>query len=123
MNSAIIEMLRKTGIPAHVKGYEYLKKALDLCWINKNYLDGVTKHLYPAIAKEFHTTPSRVERAIRHAIEIGYGRGDVETLNNIFGYTLSADRGKPTNSEFIATLTEQLNLEYGEVSVSKGIEG
>lgn len=120
MNSAIVEMLRKVGIPAHVKGYEYLKKALDLCWGNRSYLDLVTKVLYPAIAKEFGTTAPRVERSIRHAIEVGYSRGDTETFNRIFGYTLSAARGKPTNSEFIATLTEQLILENGEVSTSKG---
>jgi two-component system, response regulator, stage 0 sporulation protein A len=120
MNSAIIEMLRRVGIPAHVKGYEYLKKAIALCREDKSYLEAVTKELYPTIAKEFGTTGSRVERAIRHAIELGYNRGDHETLTHIFGYTISAQRGKPTNSEFIATLTEQLILEHGEVSTSKG---
>lgn len=115
MNSAIIEMLRRVGIPAHVKGYEYLKKAISLCQQDKSYIEAVTKQLYPTIAKEFGTTGSRVERAIRRAIELGYNRGDPEMLNHIFGYTISAQRGKPTNSEFIATLLEQLNLESGEV--------
>lgn len=116
MNPEIVELLRRVGVPAHVKGYTYLKDALDICYSDKNYLDGITKRLYPAIAKRERTTPSRVERAIRHAIEISCSRDDMETFQKIFGYTIDANRGKPTNSEFIATLTEQLNIEYGETA-------
>lgn len=115
MNKEIVEILRKFGIPASVKGYGYLKTALDLCWNDKSYLESITKRLYPAIAKKHNTTAARVERSIRHAIEIGWDRGDTEMLNKVFGYTVSRTTGKPTNSEFIATLTEQLNLEYGEI--------
>lgn len=115
MNTKIIELLRKFGIPASVKGYGYLKTALDLCWEDKSYLESITKRLYPAIAKWHNTTASRVERAIRHAIETAWSRADLDTLNSVFGCTVSRITGKPTNSEFIATLTEQLNLEYGEI--------
>lgn len=120
MNPEIVEMLRRVGVPANIKGYTYLKDALDMCWGDKEYIGMVTKRLYPDIAKRENTTASRVERAIRHAIGVSWDRGDLETLQKIFGCTTSADRGKPTNSEFIATLVEQLHLEYDAVPTAEG---
>lgn len=120
MNPKIIEMLRCVGVPAHVKGYTYLKDALDLCWNDKSYIEAITKRLYPDIAGREKTTSRRVERAIRHAIEIAYYRSDAETYNRIFGYSSASGRKQPTNSEFIATLTEQLNIEYGEIQTVEG---
>lgn len=120
MNPEIVELLRRAGVPANIRGYDYLKDALDICYNDKSYLKAVTKRLYPAIAKREDTTSSRVERAIRHAIEVSWGRGDLETLQKIFGYTTNANHDHPTNSEFIATLTEQLHLEYDAVQTAEG---
>ncbi|MBR1724710.1 MAG: sporulation initiation factor Spo0A C-terminal domain-containing protein, partial [Ruminococcus sp.] len=96
----------------HIKGYHYLREALILSVGDKEMLESVTKLLYPAEAKKFSTTPSRVERAIRHAIEIAWDRGDLDVLNGFFGYTVSTGKGKPTNSEFIALITDKICLKY-----------
>ena len=103
-------MLHKIGVPAHIKGYQYLREAIIYSVDDTEMLEGVTKVLYPAIAKKYHTTPSRVERAIRHAIEVAWNRGSEEVLEEFFGYTISIGRGKPTNSEFIAMLADKIAL-------------
>ncbi len=101
----------RIGIPAHVKGYQYLRTAIHMTVNNISMLNGITKQLYPSIAKEYCTTAISVERAIRHAIEIAWNKGNAEALENIFGYTISPDKGKPTNSQFIALLADRLRLE------------
>lgn len=106
----VSEIMRQIGVPAHIKGYSYLRDAIILCVNDSEMLGAVTKVLYPAVAKDFNTTPSRVERAIRHAIEVAWDRGDVDTLNNYFGFTIQSSRGKPTNSEFIAMIADKLRL-------------
>ena len=98
-------------MPAHVKGYFYLREAIGLVVNNIDLLGAVTKELYPNVATKYSTTPSRVERAIRHAIEIAWNRGCVETINNLFGYTIHSQKGKPTNSEFIALIADKLRME------------
>ena len=103
-------MLHKIGVPAHIKGYQYLREAIIYSVEDPEMLEAVTKILYPAIAKRSHTTSSRVERAIRHAIEVAWNRGCEEVLEEIFGYTISVGRGKPTNSEFIAMLADKITL-------------
>ena len=100
-------------MPAHIKGYHYLRAAILASIDDQSLLDSVTKMLYPTVAKKFDTTSSRVERAIRHAIEIAWDRGDLDTINSFFGYTVNNCKGKPTNSEFIALLTDKLRLKYG----------
>ena len=107
----ITSILHDVGIPAHIKGYTYLRKAIIKVYNEPKYLGQITKSLYPDIASKYHTTPSRVERAIRHAIEVAWTRGQTETVENIFGYTISAAKGKPTNSEFIAMIADKLRLE------------
>lgn len=107
----ITEMLHEVGVPAHIKGYNYLRDAILMCVDNPDIIHAVTKQLYPSVAKKYDTTSSRVERAIRHSIEVAWDRGDVDVLNSYFGYTIHLDRGKPTNSEFIAMLSEKLRLE------------
>ena len=107
----ITNLIHEVGVPAHIKGYQYLRDAITLVVNNMDYLSAVTKELYPAIAKMNNTTPSRVERAIRHAIEIAWNRGKLETLDSLFGYTVKTDKGKPTNSEFIAIIADKLRLE------------
>lgn len=111
LDTAITNFLHSVGVPAHIKGYHYLRKAIDLGYRNQEYLEMITKMLYPTIAEEFETTPLRVERAIRHAIETAWDRGDVDTLNSVFGYTISRNKGKPTNSEFIALAVD--NFRHG----------
>lgn len=107
----VTNAMHDIGIPAHVKGHQYLRDAI-ICVIKDNEaLIGVTKQLYPDIAKKYNTTATRVERSIRHAIEMAWDRGKVETLQNVFGYTINVDRGKPTNSEFIALVADKLRLE------------
>lgn len=108
----VTEMIHQIGIPAHIKGYHYLRTAILLSVENKEMLECVTKLLYPTVAKQYDTTASRVERAIRHAIETAWDRGDIDTINSLFGYTVSVGKGKPTNSEFIALITDKLRLEY-----------
>lgn len=107
----ITNLIHEVGVPAHIKGYQYLRDAITLVVGDMEYLNAVTKELYPAIAKMNKTTSSRVERAIRHAIEIAWNRGKLETLENLFGYTVQSDKGKPTNSEFIAIVADKLRLE------------
>lgn len=106
----ITEIIHQIGIPAHIKGYQYLREAIMLSVKDDDIINAVTKILYPTVAKRFSTTSSRVERAIRHAIEVAWDRGDVDVLNSYFGYTISTGRGKPTNSEFIAMIADKLRL-------------
>lgn len=106
----VTRIIHEIGVPAHVKGYQYLRAAIMLVTEEMNYLGAVTKELYPAIAKRYDTTPSRVERAIRHAIELAWERGDFERINKFFGYAANGEKGKPTNSEFIAIIADKLRL-------------
>ncbi len=108
---AITNIIHEVGVPAHIKGYHYLRDAIALVVDNMELLGAVTKELYPTIAEKNRTTPSRVERAIRHAIEVAWNRGKLETINALFGYTIQNDKGKPTNSEFIAIIADKLRLE------------
>lgn len=107
----ISNMMRDIGVPAHIKGYQYLRSSIILCINDNDMLSSVTKLLYPTVAKMYDTTASRVERAIRHAIEVAWDRGDVDVLSSYFGYTIQSERGKPTNSEFIAMISDKLKLE------------
>ena len=107
----VTEILHQIGVPAHIKGYQFLRDAILLTMEDPDYINAVTKRLYPQIAKQNATTPSRVERAIRHAIEVAWDRGDVDTLNSYFGYTIHNLRGKPTNSEFIAMIADKMRLD------------
>lgn len=109
-------IIHEIGVPAHIKGYHYLREAIITSVNDMDILNAVTKGLYPSVARQFGTTPSRVERAIRHAIETAWSRGDVETLNKYFGYTISENKGKPTNSEFIAMIADRLALQYYKAS-------
>ena len=108
----ISDIMRQIGVPAHIKGYQYLRTSIRLCIEDSEMLGSVTKILYPTVAKLYGTTASRVERAIRHAIEVAWDRGDVDVLSSFFGYTIQAERGKPTNSEFIAMIADKLKLMY-----------
>lgn len=107
----ITEILHEVGVPAHIKGYQYLRTSIIDVVNNIELLGAITKELYPSIAIKYTTTPSRVERAIRHAIEVAWTRGKIETINHIFGYTIHNNKGKPTNSEFIAMISDKLRLE------------
>ena len=111
LEAEITNIIHEIGVPAHIKGYLYLREAISMVVENIGLLSAVTKELYPSIAKKFNTTSSRVERAIRHAIEVAWSRGKVDTINNLFGYTINNHRGKPTNSEFIAMVADKLRLE------------
>ncbi|MBO5726713.1 MAG: sporulation transcription factor Spo0A [Clostridia bacterium] len=106
----ITEIIHQIGVPAHIKGYHYLREAIMLSVTDSEVVNSVTKILYPTVAKKYSTTSSRVERAIRHAIEVAWDRGDIDVLNSYFGYTIQNDRGKPTNSEFIAMIADKLRL-------------
>ncbi len=106
----VTEIIHQIGVPAHIKGYHYLRDAIILSVKNSEIINSVTKLLYPTVAKNYGTTSSRVERAIRHAIEVAWDRGDIDVLNSYFGYTVQNDRGKPTNSEFIAMISDKLRL-------------
>lgn len=110
IEDVVTEIIHQIGIPAHIKGYHYLREAILMSIDNSEYLHAITKQLYPCVAKRFGTTPSRVERAIRHSIEVAWDRGDVDVLNSYFGYTIHNLRGKPTNSEFIAMITDKMRL-------------
>ena len=107
--------MHQIGVPAHIRGYQYLREAIILSVKNDEMISSVTKVLYPTVAKTFKTTPSRVERAIRHAIEVAWDRGDVDVLSSYFGYTIQNERGKPTNSEFIAMISDNLKLQMKTV--------
>ena len=106
----VTRMIHQMGVPAHVKGYQYLRDAIVSVVLNVSLLGAVTKELYPMIAAKYQTTPSRVERAIRHAIELAWDRGNVDFMNRFFGYTINVDRGKPTNSEFVAMVADKLRM-------------
>ncbi len=111
LEALVTNVIHEVGVPAHIKGYQYLREAIMMVIEDIEIINQITKLLYPEIAEKFHTTPSRVERAIRHAIEVAWSRGQNETVESIFGYTVSAAKGKPTNSEFIAMIADKLRLE------------
>jgi two-component system, response regulator, stage 0 sporulation protein A len=112
LESAITQIIHEIGVPAHIKGYHYLREAIGIVFNDVEILGSITKTLYPRIAERFKTTPSRVERAIRHSIEVAWGRGNVEAIRAVFGYTVSASKTKPTNSEFIAMIADKLRMEH-----------
>ncbi len=107
----VTEMIHEIGVPAHIKGYQYLREAIMIAVADREVIHAITKVLYPQVARTYSTTPSRVERAIRHAIEVAWDRGDLDTLQRFFGYTVSNTKGKPTNSEFIALIADKLQLQ------------
>ncbi len=111
LNMLVTQMIHEIGVPAHIKGYLYLRTAIIMAVENMDVLNAVTKQLYPDIAKEYGTTDTRVERAIRHAIEVAWERGNIDVINDLFGYTIQADKGKPTNSEFIALMSDRIRLD------------
>ena len=111
LEALVTNIIHEVGVPAHIKGYQYLREAIMMVVSDIDVINQITKQLYPDIAKKYKTTPSRVERAIRHAIEVAWGRGQTDTVESIFGYTVSASKGKPTNSEFIAMIADKLRLE------------
>lgn len=111
LKQAITSLLHSLGIPSHIKGYSYIRDSIDLMYNNPSMIGAITKELYPEIADRYETTSSRVERAIRHAIEVSWSRGDYDLMENLFGHSVDYDRAKPTNSEFIATLADKLRLE------------
>ena len=111
LEALVTNVIHEVGVPAHIKGYQYLREAIIMVVNDIDVITQITKSLYPQIANRFNTTPSRVERAIRHAIEVAWGRGQQEAVESIFGYTISASKGKPTNSEFIAMIADKLRLE------------
>ena len=113
----VTNMIHEIGVPAHIKGYQYLREAIMMSVEDPSMISSITKILYPTIAKKFQTTPSRVERAIRHAIEVAWSRGRMETLDALFGYTINTGKGKPTNSEFIALIADRIRLEYRQPGV------
>ena len=117
MEAQVTKIIHQIGVPAHIKGYQYLRTAILMTIEDNDIINSVTKILYPAVAKKYQTTTSRVERAIRHAIEVAWDRGDVDTLNSYFGYTIQNNRGKPTNSEFIAMIADNLRLKYRCVTI------
>ena len=110
LETQVTKVIHQIGVPAHIKGYQYLRTAILMVISDKDVINAVTKVLYPTVARQYQTTSSRVERAIRHAIEVAWDRGDVDTLNSFFGYTIQTDKGKPTNSEFIAMIADNLRL-------------
>ncbi len=110
LECTVTEMLHQIGVPAHIKGYHYIRDCIIMCVRRPQLINAVTKELYPTVAERYDTTPSRVERAIRHAIEVAWDRGDLDVLNSYFGYTIHNGRGKPTNSEFVAMLADRIRL-------------
>ena len=110
LESVITDIIHDIGVPAHIKGYSYLREAIGLCIKDDEFINSITKLLYPTVAKNFSTTSSRVERAIRHAIEVAWNRGREEILTDIFGYTIDTNKGKPTNGEFIAMISDSIKL-------------
>ena len=116
LETRITKVIHEVGVPAHIKGYQYLREAICMTVLDVDLMSSVTKILYPDIAKKYHTTASRVERAIRHAIEVAWTRGRLETIDALFGYTVHAGKGKPTNSEFIALIADKIRLENGKNS-------
>jgi len=112
IETQVTKIIHQIGVPAHIKGYQYLRTAILMTINDSDIINSVTKVLYPSVAKKYSTTTSRVERAIRHAIEVAWDRGDIDTLNSYFGYTIQNNRGKPTNSEFIAMIADNMRLKY-----------
>lgn len=112
LENDVTDIIHEIGVPAHIKGYQYLREAIMMSVTDMEMLNSITKILYPSIAKKFQTTPSRVERAIRHAIEVAWSRGKMDTIDELFGYTIHNGKGKPTNSEFIALIADKIRLEY-----------
>lgn len=112
LENDVTKMIRGIGIPAHIKGYQYIREGIIMSVKDPEILNYITKFLYPAIAKQYHTTTSSVERAIRHAIEVAWNRGKLEAMENLFGYSVNSGKGKPTNSEFIALIADKFRLEY-----------
>ena len=112
LETDVTNIIHEVGVPAHIKGYQYLRDAIIMSVTDMEMLNSITKILYPTIAKQHQTTPSRVERAIRHAIEVAWSRGKMDTIDELFGYTVSNGKGKPTNSEFIALIADKIRLEY-----------
>ena len=117
LETDITKMLHDLGIPAHIKGYQYLRDAISMVVRDREMMEAVTKILYPEIAKKNYTSSSRVERAIRHAIEVAWGRGSLEVIDELFGYTISTGKGKPTNSEFIALIADKICLDYKKIGI------
>jgi len=111
LENEVTDMIHEVGVPAHIKGYQYLRDAIMMVIQDSEMLNSITKILYPTIAKRNQTTPSRVERAIRHAIEVAWSRGNMEIINTLFSYTVSTGKGKPTNSEFIALIADKIRLQ------------
>ena len=120
IDTLVTEIIHEIGVPAHIKGYQYIREAIIEVVADMDLINAVTKALYPSVAKKYNTTPSRVERAIRHAIEVAWDRGDIEVLQRYFGYTVSGIKGKPTNSEFIALIADKLQLRLKEQQENKG---
>ena len=120
IDTLVTEIIHEIGIPAHIKGYQYIREAIVEVVADMGLINAVTKALYPQVAKKYNTTPSRVERAIRHAIEVAWDRGDIEVLQRYFGYTVSGVKGKPTNSEFIALIADKLQLRLKEQEDKRG---
>ncbi len=112
LEALVTNIIHEVGVPAHIKGYQYLREAIMMVIKDTDVINQITKQLYPEIADKYHTTPSRVERAIRHAIEVAWSRGKMDTIDALFGYTVSTGKGKPTNSEFIALIADKIRLEY-----------
>ena len=115
---SVTKILHELGVPSHIKGYQYIREGILLLYNNPEMIGGITKELYPEIADKFNTTVSRVERAIRHAIEVSWNRGDWDLMEEIFGHSVDIDKAKPTNSEFIVTVADKLRLEYRKMSVN-----
>ena len=118
IEAMVTSIIHEIGVPAHIKGYQYLREAIIIAVNDMDVINAITKVLYPQVAKTFQTTPSRVERAIRHAIEVAWDRGDLDTLQRFFGYTVSNTKGKPTNSEFIALIADKLQLQLKSSEVA-----
>ena len=118
IEAMVTSIIHEIGVPAHIKGYQYLREAIIIAVGDMDVINAITKVLYPQLAKTFQTTPSRVERAIRHAIEVAWDRGDLDTLQRFFGYTVSNTKGKPTNSEFIALIADKLQLQLKSSEVA-----
>ena len=112
LDANITSIIHEIGVPAHIKGYQYLREAISMVYNNIEILGAITKTLYPAIAEKYKTTPSRVERAIRHAIEVAWTRGNIDSISHLFGYTVNISKSKPTNSEFIAMVADKLRIEH-----------
>ena len=112
---SITKMLHELGIPSHIKGYQYIRKAIEMIFDDPGIIGGITKELYPTLAGKFQTTTSRVERAIRHAIEVSWNRGNIDFMEELFGYSVDIDKAKPTNSEFMVTIADKLRLDFHKV--------